>query len=122
VDHALLEETMLHIRTYPELHNQSYFFEQAELGLAACFAGRACLLAGLEVVLHGFDGVGGSVVHNGLLKSAFPAARDLLGLTHDQARNLFTPLNTTHMLELKVKDLVNGSPLRTYNEYLPELP
>jgi len=121
VDHALLEETMLHIRTYPELHNQSFFFEKTELGLAACFAGRACLLAGLDVVLHAF-GVGGSVVYNDQSQSAFTAAQDLLGLSHNEARNLFTPLNTTQMLELKVKDLVNGSPLRTYNEYLPELP
>jgi hypothetical protein len=118
-DHALLEETMLHIRTYPELHNQSVFFEKTELGLAACFAGRACLLAGLDVVLHAF-GVGGSVVYNDQSQSAFTAARDLLGLTHDQARNLFTPLNTTQMLEWKVKDLVNGLPLQTYRECVLE--
>ena len=121
MDYSLLEETMLHIRTFPELHNQSFFFERTELGLCACFAGRACLLSGLQVVLAR-PGMGGSVVYRGLPQSAFPVARDLLGLTHDQARNLFTPLNTTQMLELKVKDLVNGSPLRTYNEYLPELP
>ena len=121
MDYSLLEETMLHIRTFPELHNQSFFFERTDLGLRACFAGRACLLSGLEVVLNPL-GWGGSVIHQILLQSAFTVARDLLGLTHDQARNLFTPLNTTHMLELKVKDLVNGSPLRTYNECLPELP
>lgn len=117
VNDALLEDTMLHIRTYPELHNPTYFFEATDFGLAACFAGRALLLIGYEPELN-LANIGNMVrrPEGGKRVPAWSEAKDILRLDERQAMNLFTPVNTAHMLERKVKDLLNGSPLDTYYE------
>lgn len=119
MDAALLEDTMLHIRSYPELHNQSYYYEQSDYGLCACFAGRALLLAGYSPVMtYGIRGCIAAHPTNGTFVNVWTEARERLGIEDKWAANLFTPQNTRRMLDLKVKDLLNGSPLRTYRELL----
>lgn len=114
---TLLEAGITHIRDHPELHNQRHFFEQTDLGIAACYAGRLCLLAGLQPMFWG--DVGATIVlSSGFLESAWNAARDVAGLDDAWASNLFTPLNTRQMLDLKVKDLLNGAPINFYPELL----
>lgn len=118
-NYSLLENTMVHIRSNPELHNQASFFERGELGMTACFAGRALLLAGYQPVMA-TDNSAAVYMPDGTIELAWIAAQKLLGLTYEQASNLFTPANTSHMLELMVKDVLNGAPLKDYGEYLSD--
>lgn len=100
----LLEQTMRHIKDYPEAHDQSHWM----CGTTACFAGWAAVLAGwsMEKIQ---DNIGRR------------AGAELLGLTYDEAGTLFSALNNVEMLELMVKDLVNGDALREPDEYLAEI-
>ena len=122
VNSALLESTLNHIRDFPELHDQAWFFTQTEAGLCACYAGRACLLAGLQPVME--DSYWGRLTSARVwmadgTQSARLTARDLLGLDTERANNLFMPYNTYQLLELKVKDILNGDPeVRSYLDHL----
>lgn len=117
INATLLEETATHIRSFPELHSQSYFFEQTEFGIAACFAGRALLLSGYTPEFN-LPNIGNVAWHPRTceLVPAWGEARTVLGLSMEQAHNLFTPINNSRMIDRKVKDLLNGSPLDTYYE------
>ena len=117
VNAALLEETLGHIKAYPELHSQSYFYEMTEFGLAACFAARALLLAGYESTLtNRLGSMSSMAIHPETRERVlvFYEAQKVLGLDREWAENLFTPINTRLMLERKVKDLLNGSSLEKY--------
>lgn len=108
---ALLERTMTQIRDHPELHEQGVWFAPMECGTAACFAGWVCLLSGYEPV-------GNELVETPGGWEAVPfAAEDLLGLNAAEADVLFDSRNSRHMLELMVKDLVNGDVLRGWSHY-----
>jgi hypothetical protein len=111
---ALLEATMQDIIDHPELHNQGVFFENTECGTAMCFAGNVCDRTGwmwdrnkpvAEVVKQGVR-----------LRPDFAAMREL-GLTAEEATVLFESINTREMLELMVKDLVNGDRMRGLDVY-----
>lgn len=100
----LLQQTMQYVTDHPEQHYQARWI----CGTAACFAGRAGLLSGMtESQIWNVDmGAHGA---------------NLLGLTWFEARALFYADNTRPMLELMVKDLVNGSELRSRPEYQAEV-
>lgn len=117
VNASLLEGTISHIRDFPELHSQSFYYERNEFGLAACFAGRALILAGytpiatMGTALRPYDKA---------VVGVWPEAREVLGINERWASNLFSPRNNRRMLELKVKDILNGSPLDRYHELLSD--
>ena len=123
VNASLLEETMAHIRSYPELHHQYGYYEVNEFGLAACFAARSLLIAGYTPLINTerVGAVSCLVSHpdTKVTLGVWDEARDVLGLTGDWAKNLFTSTNTRKMLEQKVKDVINGSPLDRYHELIP---
>lgn len=123
VNSSLLDNTIHHIRCNPELHNQMFFYEVSDFGMTACFAGRALLLAGYKPVMtHYPRGCKAEDPHTGAFVKVCETARDVLGLDDQWAVNLFRPDNTREMLELKVKDLLNGSPLDRYHELLRNKP
>jgi hypothetical protein len=98
----LLQRTMQYIKDHPERHKQSRFI--TECGTAACYAGWAALLSGWSVQRI----LSGPMYYEGA---------ELLGLTHWEAETLFDSGNTVPMLELMVKDLVNGDKLRGIVDY-----
>lgn len=112
---GLLQDTMQHIADNPKEHDQASFITRRftrrftnsgyVCGTAACFAGRAALLAGWTVEQIATAG-------NMHLSGAA-----LLGINVDEAFQLFDAFNTVPMLELMVKDLVNGEQLRPLSVY-----
>lgn len=111
----LLEATMQHILDHPEQHNQKRYIDltcsitdgsEHLCGTAACFVGRAALLSGWSV--QRLLRLGPDVHWDGA---------DLLGLTDWEAGQLFCGTNTIPMLELMVKDLVNGNELLHHHRY-----
>lgn len=103
----LLQKTMQHIKDHPEQHWQDIWVN--ECGTAACFCGWAALLSG-----HTAD----QMATSGFGMTGFGA--DLLGLEYEEAKTMFKPENSREMLELMVKDLVNGDELRDYVAYYDE--
>lgn len=101
----LLQQTMQHITDHPEQHYQGRWI----CGTAACYAGRAALLSGVTI-----DEICET-------PDMWELGANLLGLTTFEARNLFDPDNTRSMLELMVKDLVNGDDLRQSIDYQLEV-
>lgn len=116
----LLRKTMEHIRAHPEHWLQSIYrgpvgpkvldvFRKdnnpvLECGTAMCFAGWACDLAGVE-----WRGAGSQVVAGDYSQSCGLAARDLLGLTQNQALILFAGDNKLSDLEEMVEALIDGT-------------
>lgn len=98
----LLQQTMQYIKDHPERHQQDIWTNQC--GTAACFAGWAAMLSGWAAwQVHNFE--------------MWTRGANLLGLTYTEARILFDTGNTAPMLELMVKDLVNGDQLRDQADY-----
>lgn len=110
---ALLEATMTQIKDHPELHRQDVVFADTDCGTAACFAGWACLL-------DGYMRVSDSVVRvetpNGTVSGTIAAA-SALGISDEESWTLFSAGNSRPMLELMVKDLVNGEELQDKSYY-----
>lgn len=124
----LLEKTMQYIKDHPEKHQQGTWVNfQADCGTAACFAGWTCLLegmdlkklqspAGTEYLLMPDDS---RADEDGDVEIQ-QVAGDLLGLTGQETNTLFCGINSQPMLELMVKDLVNGDDLRDLYDYRAE--
>lgn len=93
----LLEKTLQHIKDHPEEWDQSIYRSQTlpnGCSTACCFAGTAVLLAGISHTVVG---------------SIPERAEQLLGLSLEEGYTLFASNNSLEMLELMVKDLVNGA-------------
>lgn len=100
----LLQRVMQHINDHPEQHNQERYWN--DCGTPSCFAGWA---------LH-FSGITIQALRRSPLTTG-EYAGDILGLTDDERSTLFYAENTRPMLELMVKDLVNGDELRDVDDY-----
>ena len=98
----LLQKVMQHIIDHPEQHEQMVFI--SDCGTAACFAGWAGL----------FSGMTAKQVDSAYM---WHQGANLLGLTKDEAHALFDSDNSRPMLELMVKDLVNGDELHSPGYY-----
>lgn len=110
----LLQKTMQHIKDHPEQHHQSTWIATSHCGTAACFAGHAALLSGMTFaeVDKKMSGIG---VGNG-----YTVGGALLGLTDEEACIMFASTNTIEMLELMVKDMVNGERIKARHTYRQE--
>lgn len=107
----LLEETLQFIKDNPDKHDQETF-----CGTAQCFAGWAVALEGWSM-----SDLGGLWVEkDGEVRDVDDLAQELLGINQAEADNLFSGGNNIADLELMVKDLVNGSPLRDRMKYWAE--
>ncbi len=106
LNRELLEKTMQHIVDHPDQHDQHRVFN--DCGTPACFMGWAMHFSGMT--------------HSQWYTSGSDArwAENNLGLTTDQFYALFDCSNTIPMLQLMVKDLVNGDELRPGEEYWQE--
>lgn len=104
----LLQQTMQFIKDHPEQHDQASYWTNC--GTPSCFAGWA---------LH-LNGVTQRQVYNHPFFNTANYAATVLGLTASERINLFCPGNTVPMLELMVKDLVNGDALRSWEDYRRE--
>jgi hypothetical protein len=115
----LLERTMQFIKDHPEQHSQGWWFKKRDCGTAACFAGWAVTLKGYLPVFHVGDCRAETVVLPGYRREfdTPELAQELLGLTLRERETLFEASNTSEMLELMVKDLVNGDELKETFDY-----
>lgn len=111
----LLEATMQHILDHPNSHDQGRYFNSC--GTPSCFAGWAIHLAGyrytdgVRVCQISPTGDGKALAADGVF------AAQLLGIDLVNAWRLFNAGNTRSMLELMVKDLVNGDDLKSAENY-----
>lgn len=101
----LLQRTMQYIKDHPDQHRQGMFIDYC--GTSACFAGWAGLFSGMTA-----DEIRKAQMYQ---KGA-----ELLGIGAFDATTLFDADNTRPMLELMVKDLVNGDELRPPYHYARE--
>lgn len=111
-----LEAVLNQIKAHPESHNQEVWAEKTECGTAYCMAGWAVALAGYEFDWHS-DGTTSSVITERTATSTHyelieEVATVVLGLDFCDAVELFHSLNTVDDLELMVKNLSNGEPIR----------
>lgn len=97
----LLEKTMQHIMDHPDKHDQADYWTAC--GTPSCFAGWALHFAGLSQE---------QVWRIGATRRVAAA---VLGLTEQETLVLFSPLNTRPMLQLMVKDLINGDAMKFYS-------
>lgn len=118
----LLVEVMAHIRLYPELHNQTWFFSETDCGTASCFGGWALTLSG-HFPLQERECFGASVcTPEGHRRASWSAAQAVLGLTAAEAMVLFAPGNTRAMLDRMVEDLINGNDIARIWDYHDRVP
>ena len=115
----LLERTMQFIDDHPERHDQRSYGYRKKCGTFACFAGWACVLSGGVTWTKQHDGSKRLIQVRDLPTSL--AAQRLLGLDDREARALFAVDNTSEVLKLMVKDLVNGDALKEPRSYFEEL-
>lgn len=94
----LLQRTMQYINDHPEQHNQERWVNIC--GTSACFAGWAAIFSGMSVE-EIWD-----------VNDMYQVGAKLLDIRYLDANVLFAPTNTRAMLELMVKDLVNGERLQ----------
>lgn len=121
----LLERTMQFLIDHPELHKQEEWTVGTECGTAGCFFGWACMLSGLEPIKNLRVGHASTYVFrdDGIEVGAREyinvrnEAERLLGLTREESYDLSRGTNSREMLQLMVKDLVNGDELRDWGEY-----
>lgn len=105
----LLEKTMQYIKDHPEKHKQDVFIRDTnECGTAACFCGWAAMLSGYTAR----DIIRASHITQ--------LGADLLGIEFAEACRMFRTSNSREMLELMVKDLVNGDEMRDWTDYYKE--
>lgn len=108
---ALAYRILDHIDAHPKSWNQGWWFTVTECGTAACFAGWACTLSGDSPEIRD-TGLYFSTVHTaeGRYADAPVRAAELLGITHDQADNLFADWNTRHDLGRLVAEIFGPRP------------
>ena len=111
----LLQQVLQFIKDNPEQHHQAHWFSTC--GTAACFAGHAVLMSGWEHCEDQSPEMIHSHRHKGQPLLVRKAAAHELGLTLLESVALFDPENTIEMLELMVKDLVNGDVLMGPDDY-----
>lgn len=111
----LLEKTMQYVLDHPEKHYQGDYWDTCNS--TGCFCGWAIHLSGsanfwvdtVDDLLYRADDDDSISWHSG--------GQEALGLTWAEANLLFDCGNTRPMLELMVKDLVNGDELRSSEDY-----
>lgn len=110
---------MRHILDHPEQHDQAQWI--APCGTAACFAGWSVLLSpNWEVFDYRGAMLARRVDDPEEIYSTAEAAEMELGVRPIEADILFSAVNTRPMLQLMVKDLVNGDDLREVEDYQRE--
>jgi hypothetical protein len=103
----------------PEHHDQTNWMTSTGCDTACCFAGWALLLDGVSVWdLTRYVDL--EMEDDSDPEGIKQVAAQRLGLTGAEAFILFSGGNTRTMLELMVKDLVNGESLQSNIDYLRE--
>jgi hypothetical protein len=106
IDVPRLRKELEYVTIHPERWNQHQWIQQTACGTVGCLAGNTVLHAGAQP-LFGYnnsdhdDQASFVEIERGDDRhrtSVSRAARELLGLTDDQAEDLFHPLNSLHRL------------------------
>lgn len=88
-----LDATITYAVEHPERFDFGSWFEKTSCGTTACIAGTAAWLAGWEPVFDGevvaLAALAEDVVKDGERRYTYDLAAELLGLTDDQANELF---------------------------------
>jgi hypothetical protein len=123
----LLESTMQFIMDHPERHDQSIYLShprsiESDCGTAHCFAGWALsqTIDQEQLLVLSKDYWNGQVDSASCLGPIGQTAAKALEISQDDARRLFASFNSREVLQLMVKDLVNGEPLRQADYYMKE--
>jgi hypothetical protein len=111
---VLLQKTLERIRENPDRWNQAVYRYQPDRGGAwvGCYGAHAADLAG--GVWSGHDYLiaepedDPARIHDGVVHLNYRARR-ILGLTHDQAYDLFAPSNNFRYIEQAVRELCDGT-------------
>lgn len=116
LNRPLLLRTVAHIRENPDTWNQALYRAEDRGHMIGCFATWACQLAGgiwyglicleaepADEPRHVYRSGGVGVIDVEL------RARRVLGLSHDQAADLFNPSNNLAYLEQAVRELCDGT-------------
>lgn len=103
----LLQKTMQYIKDHPEDHKQWTVWDTC--GTPGCFMGWAQCLSGMTFQDY-----------INIPQDSIDWAQEHLGLTEHEANLIFYPCNTARMLELMIKDLVNGDEMRLLEDYQGE--
>lgn len=98
----LLRAVREQITTHPETHDQRSWAKRAKCGTTHCIAGWACALSGdaFEWEPDAFDQREYASFISGRVVDIEDRARGLLGLTRDEAPDLFFELSNPAALEL----------------------
>lgn len=115
INEELLTQTLEQIDNHPEDWNQKVWGTTVDLpegntcGTAYCFAGWAVKLAGYEPVFNcGTSRFAYDAHVADEVREIAAIARDLLGLTWEQANQLFASHNTREDLHLITKKIIEG--------------
>lgn len=127
-NYALIEKVWTWIKDHPRKHHQGMWLSTC--GTAGCFAGWTTLLSGYEAWNHNSVRISPDDPNAKALAHDIPwfeqdttvapvgsLATVLLGLENEDAGRLFNASNSRPMLELMVKDLMNGDTLQEPTYY-----
>lgn len=111
----LLRKTLEHITAHPDEWDQDIWAERTPCGTVACLAGTAVLLQGFELDFYESEcdcgcreGTTASYVISDPPQTIQEVARTTLGLTEDQADDLFESDNTLRDLWAYANSFTNG--------------
>jgi hypothetical protein len=112
----LLRKVLTHIEEHPDEHHQAQWAVRTGCGTAYCFAGWAAVMSGAELDWDrsGVDAQGRPVTGrcevDGQRRYIEVYAKDQLGLSYDDANDLFAWGNSREMLR-EVAERIAGEPL-----------
>lgn len=109
VNAALLRQTLDYIKTHPEQWEQSTWRAEELCGTVACFAGWACALNGDMFDPSEWDLVLTDANGKPVDSMIERRAEEILGLTEDQADDLFGAYRTLDELEQIVAELCGNA-------------
>jgi len=102
----LLNKVMNHIELHPNQHDQTVWAERTVCGTAMCFAGWAVVLSGGKIAFAGNSTRTSQCRIDGAMDDIDLVAERLLGLSMDDANDLFGPTNTIEDLREIVDMLI----------------
>lgn len=104
----LLRRVLEHITAHPEEHDQRVWARHTDCGTAMCLAGHAVTITG-HAIDYGKHSWSGLVYLTRAGESIEDVAARELGLSDDQAENLFDPDNTRAELWREAAQITDGA-------------
>ena len=105
INEPLLFAALVDLTIHPEKHDQNIYLCRDACGTTMCLAGDVVLLAGCNVMWGTREPY---TFHNGRYYSAHEAATQLLGITEEQANDLFLLCGTLDELWEAAGDITDN--------------